>query len=245
MKPISPAYVACMVTLLLGSCAITVIYLRETPLPDFSVLAVAQKKAQFFAYLRPKIERANADVLVERQRLLGLAPKAAQGRLNWLDRRWLSKMGARYELSAPEPADFPQLINDLLQRVDMIPPSLALIQAAKESAWGTSRFAVHGNNLFGQHCFAAGCGHVPLRRDANRRHEVAQFASAQAAVVAYLHNLNTHPRYAELRDIRARIRAENGVLHGTTLADGLLAYSERGAAYISEVKAMIRANNLE
>ena len=126
-----------------------------------------------------------------------------------------------------------------------MPASLALAQAAKESGWGTSRFARAGNNWFGQQCFREGCGHVPVRREADRQHEVARFPSVQAAVDAYMLNLNTHYRYQEFRDLRAQSRGNGNSLKGTELAAGLLAYSERREAYVAEIIDMIEYNELE
>jgi len=112
--------------------------------------------------------------------------------------------------------------------VDTIPPSLALAQAANESAWGTSRFARQAHNYYGQWCFEKGCGIVPDRRDANKSHEVAAFDSPRESVARYLHNLNSN----------------SAPVTGIALAAGLGKYSERGADYISELRSMIEFNKL-
>jgi len=98
--------------------------------------------------------------------------------------------------------------------VDTIPPSLALAQAANESAWGTSRFARQAHNYYGQWCFEKGCGIVPDRRDANKSHEVAAFDSPRESVARYLHNLNSNSAYKSLRDIRSRLKAANKPVTG-------------------------------
>jgi Bax protein len=126
----------------------------------------------------------------------------------------------------------------------VVPPSLALSQAANESAWGTSRFARSGHNYFGQWCFTTGCGVVPRHRTAGKQHEVAVFASPAAAVASYLHNLNSHPAYQRLREIRLQQRQQHQVVSGLALAAGLEKYSERGEDYIRELRAMIRHNRL-
>ncbi|KGE03047.1 hypothetical protein HRUBRA_02364 [Pseudohaliea rubra DSM 19751] len=126
--------------------------------------------------------------------------------------------------------------------MDVIPPGLALAQAAKESGWGRSRFAVEGNNLFGQWCFDPGCGIVPARRPEGSRHEVAAFDSVDEAIRRYMNNLNTHERYAPFRERRAALRARDTVLTGPALVAGLLGYSERGEVYLDELRAMMRQN---
>ena len=128
-------------------------------------------------------------------------------------------------------------------RVDTVPASLVLAQAANESAWGTSRFARRANNFFGVWCFTPGCGITPNRRDAGKTHEVRRYKSVQASVNHYIRMINTNNAYRELREIRAELRDENRV-NGLGLADGLLRYSERGPAYVRELKQMIRYNNL-
>ena len=120
----------------------------------------------------------------------------------------------------------------------------ALAQAANESAWGTSRFATKGNNLFGQWCFSKGCGLVPRGRVEGASHEVAKFSSPFRSVRAYIQNLNRHPTYQELRDIRQEDRRGKDPLSGVDMAAGLLGYSERGQEYVDEIRAMIHYNNL-
>jgi len=138
----------------------------------------------------------------------------------------------------------PELLFELLKRVDNIPAPLALAQAANESAWGTSRFALEGNNIFGQWCFDEGCGIVPSRRRANASHEVRAFESLDAAVAAYFLNLNTHDRYQGFRDMRFQMRNQRGDLDPLVLVFGLVGYSERGDKYVDEIQTMIQQNDL-
>ena len=135
-------------------------------------------------------------------------------------------------------------MQQLLLRVDKVPASLALSQAAIESAWGTSRFAVKGNNLFGQWCYKKGCGLVPLRRNAGSNHEVAKFASVANSVNAYMRNINTHRAYADLRANRAQLRQAEQDVTGHLLAENLMFYSELREVYVHEVQAVIRINKL-
>jgi len=129
---------------------------------------------------------------------------------------------------------------NLLKKVNIIPPSLALAQAANESAWGTSRFAQKANNLFGEWCFSEGCGLVPLSRPDGETYEVEKFDELKGSVASYIHNLNSHPAYKKLRDIR-----DNVGVDGYKMAEGLEAYSARGEKYVEELQSMIEYNGLQ
>ena len=115
----------------------------------------------------------------------------------------------------------------------------------KRQAWGTSRFAVEGNNIFGQWCFEQGCGLVPLQRKGNASYEVRKFDSISASVSAYLKNINSQYSYEELRELRAGMRSRNEPLNAIDLAAGLAAYSERGEDYVDEVQSLIVQNKLD
>jgi len=245
MRPFSKASLASIVVSFLVSFGATVWTLRYEPLPDFGALSVVDKKQQFFAYLRPHIESANTLIRLERARLEALGPDLDANPPNWRERLLIERLANQYDVALQDPPDYAAARQTLLGRVDIVPAALVLIQAAKESAWGTSRFARDGNNLFGQQCFVKGCGFVPKARGAGSHHEVARFDDVEHSVSAYLHNLNTHERYASMRDIRAVLRSTSNVISGVDLADGLLAYSERRDDYVREVKQMIRSNDLE
>ncbi|WP_108127512.1 glucosaminidase domain-containing protein [Saccharospirillum mangrovi] len=212
------------------------------PAPDFAQFAEGDARKQaFFDYFEPLIETENQAILSNRTKLQAVV-NAEQA--NWIEQLWLRLLAHRYEMD-----DFD--VNDLshwqalLIRVDGVPPSLALAQAANESAWGTSRFAVEGNNYFGQWCFSRDCGMVPEERDDDARHEVARFASAQQSVRLYVNNINTHYAYAQLRERRAKLRAAGAAVTGLELAPTLVNYSQRGQAYVDDIVAMIRFNNLQ
>jgi Bax protein len=208
--------------------------------PDFtSFKDVKEKKKAFFGYMRPFVDIENAALLRDRERLLALRNKPAD-RLSSEDKQWIESMAKSYRTDSP--LVDATVWSHLLERVDMIPYPLVLAQSANESAWGTSRFARQGHNFFGQWCFTKGCGIVPSRRDAGTKHEVASFKSAQDSVKAYLKNINTGRVYAGLRTIRAKQRADGEPLDATALAGGLLKYSERGEAYVKEIRSMIRTN---
>tara|TARA_B100000768_G_scaffold51500_1_gene50130 strand:+ start:1501 stop:2259 length:759 start_codon:yes stop_codon:yes gene_type:complete len=212
------------------------------PLPDFSVYKdVKQKKSAFFGYILPLVEAQNTLIQRKRDKLLELKLLRVD-EYSRSQRNFLTDLAKEYRLTASEitPAEVKQLIS----RVDQVPASLALAQAAMESAWGTSRFAVQANNLFGQWCYEKGCGLVPLRRNAGSKHEVAKFDSVSDAIKSYLRNINTHRAYSDLREQRAVLRNAGKVVTGHKLAEGLIDYSELREAYVHEIQAVIRINKL-
>jgi len=214
-------------------------------IPDFAAIQdVAEKKASFFEFLSPYIDSVNQQILAQRQRLITFREKINNGStLNRNEMNYLSGLRVEYELEN-EVLNTANLVNRLLRRVDIIPSSLALAQAANESAWGTSRFAVEGNNFYGQWCYTEGCGIVPARRIAGANHEVKSFDSVFESVKAYIMNLNTFPNYQKLRDIRQQVRQGGRSIDGISLSEGLDTYSSRGDDYIFELQSMIYSNNL-
>lgn len=226
---------------LLAAAMLLAVDMRE-PMPDFSALeAGPQRKSAFFAFTRPLVREANRDVRAERARLEAIA---ADGEPGWLDRRWLRALAEDYRLDA-DGLDSAQLIERLLLRVDAVPASLALAQAAKESGWGTSRFAREAYNLYGEWCYEPGCGLVPAQRTQAATHEVEAFASPLESVESYVHNINTHDAYRDFRRARLALRKAGQPLSGVALAETLSRYSERRDDYVDEVQRLIIANGLE
>ena len=214
----------------------------DSPLPDFSQYTdVKAKKQAFFDYLQPIVAANNQRILDDRARLGALADTSDEA-LSRRDRRFLDGLVDRYEVDTASSSEDQRA--ELMVRLDTVPMSLALTQAAMESAWGTSRFAREGNNLFGQWCYQAGCGIVPKRRGEGQVHEVASFDNIDAAVASYLRNINSHRAYADLRAARADLRAANQPVTGNAMANHLLRYSERGLDYVEEIQSMIRVNKL-
>lgn len=213
--------------------------LRKEKLPDFSQYTnVKQKKQAFFDFIRPLAETANGQVLRLREELKHINPQ----RPNKQQTQRLARLAKVYKIKTTDPAEQHTL---LLRKLQTIPPSLILAQAANESAWGTSRFATEGNNLFGQWCFKAGCGLVPNGRPEGAKYEVRLFKTPQDSVSAYVRNLNSHGGYIDLRRIRECLLSVEQPITGRALAAGLLNYSSRGEAYIKEIRQMIRVNKLE
>ena len=214
-------------------------------IPDFaSINDVQVKKQSFFNFIEPFVDQVNIEIIQQRQRVLAIQAKMQDGEeLSASDLRHLSTLAELYELDTDDLTDA-EFLTVLLRRVDKIPASLALAQAANESAWGTSRFAQQGNNYFGQWCYSDGCGLVPNRRREGATHEVRSFDSVKDSVQAYIHNLNTFPSYQMLRRIRQQLRVQNKPVDGASLTDGLESYSSRGHDYIDELQNMIYSNNL-
>lgn len=215
------------------------------PLPDFDAIRdIEEMKARFFDYLMPVVEAQNQWILDNRDYLFDLRDRMEAGEgLRRTDLRRLEVLSQRYRVELSDPPD-PADIEVLLTRVDIIPPSLALAQAASESGWGRSRFARDANNLFGEWCYREGCGLVPQRRIAGARHEVTLFETVPDAIDSYFRNLNSHPAYEPMRELRAEVRSERDELLGIDLIDGLEMYSERRGAYLDELRTMIRINRL-
>jgi Bax protein len=216
--------------------------LHDVDLPDFAkILDIQQKKSQFFDFLRPSITQENQYLLDIRQQLFAWREKILiEEHLSEEEQQQLVALAKTYKVEIN--ASVLSQINELLVRVDIVPSALILVQAANESAWGTSRFARIGLNFFGIWCFRPTCGMVPGGRDTGAKHEVAAFKSVDEAVKRYLYNINTHNAYRLFRAIRSQLRAENQPLYPEVLATGLLPYSQRGADYVLEISEMIRHN---
>ena len=215
-----------------------------TEVPDFNEFTdVRDKKQAFFQFLAPLVQAEN--LLIEEQR----------ANLQVLYRRWqqdasslssddlelLEQLAVEYRTDFDVSATS-SMFEVLLRRIDVVPETLVLVQAANESGWGTSRFARDGLNFFGQWCFRDGCGMVPENRVEGMNHEVRKFKSVNASIRSYLRNINTHPAYLDLRILREQRRAEGMDIRALDLTPGLLSYSERGEEYIDELNAMIRVN---
>ena len=209
-------------------------YVHSTIKPT-RVLSPQQK---FIHAMLPAIKEANAQVLQRRTKLL----QAARQPANPSTRNWVKKLATQYGLK-----NFSGSKNDwqnLIDRVDIIPPSLAIAQAINESDWGKSRFAREANNYYGQWCYRKGCGLVPKRRPKGRIYEVRKFANREQSVAAYIRNLNSHYTYHYLRSLRAQLRKKHE-LNGYELTAGLHNYSKRRGAYVKSLRAIIKRYDLE
>lgn len=212
---------------------------RDSVAPSVSV---ATKKRIFFRALAPLVLRANELVQMERDRLKRVAKDSE---LRAQEQDWLRNLAERYQIRAEGSGTLGDAeLSELLSRVDVIPTSLVLAQAAEESGWGTSRFAAAGNALFGQWTWG-GAGIQPeQQRQSLGDYKIAAFESPLDSVSAYVRNLNTHRAYASLRERRAQLRAEQQPVTGIALVETLTSYSERGEDYVESLKTIIRVNKL-
>ena len=199
----------------------------------------AERKNVFIMMMLPLVLHTNELILQTRTKLRTLLLAKDSGQtLSVKDRRFLASVAIKYGLETSN-------IEDLIKRVDIIPPSLALAQSAEESGWGTSRFAREGNALFGQRTWRSVTGLVPKKRDEGKTFKVKVFDDLLDGVKAYAHNLNVNLFYKDFREKRAEMRDSNSrTIDGVQLAATLTRYSERGSEYIKTIQSIIRINRL-
>lgn len=218
---------------------------RETtdsePLPDFSAIeTVAEKKQAFIDFVLPLVEQENRKILQNRsdledlRRRFSLNSTASQSELVFV-----ASLCEQYHMEFSGILSV-RLLDRLLERVDVIPASLVLSQAATESGWGTSRLAVKKNNLFGHFGFVAAGEHG--HKSSQTRYRPVSFESPSHAIERYFSNLNTHDAYRDFRELRSQLRRQNRALTGLALVSELQAYSSRGEAYVRQIARVIRAN---
>jgi uncharacterized FlgJ-related protein len=201
----------------------------------------------------PLVVHANTMVLDRRKRLKRLDSKLSSGSaLSVEDDTWLREVVVLLRIAKREkvsqmtnPASLRQVIDQALYQLDVIPAGLVLGQAAYESGYGTSRFAVKGNALFGQWTFG-GKGLIPeQQRKQLGDHRIASFEWPFDSVRSYFINLSSHPAYEDFRRLRAELKAAGKPVSSVALAEGLKSYSERGQAYVNTLKSIIRVNGLD
>ena len=188
----------------------------------------------FIQIILPLILEENNRILIDRKKLFSVLNKNNNSKkeINWLNRKF-----KQYGVVNKD-------IPTLKVRMDIIPVSLAIAQAAKETGWGTSRFALEGNALFGQWTWS-GDGIKPAGAENDTTHKVMKFKVLKASVRAYQRNLNTHSSYKEFRQIRAQLRDDNKKLDSLILAEQLKNYAETGKEYTKILKQIIQQNSLK
>lgn len=216
--------------------------LHNVSLPDFAgIRDVKEKKRQFFAFIKPAVLAENKRILsirIEVERLI--AQLTLEEPFSDEEHALVAKLIKQYRVS--KKFSLLRQLYELQLKIDIIPPALVLVQAANESAWGTSRFARIGLNFFGVWCYKKGCGMVPSGRNVGAKHEVAAYDSVEQGVARYLKNINTNSAYVVFRTIRGQLREQDQTLAPEILATGLMPYSERGTDYVLELTEMIRHN---
>jgi Bax protein len=226
-----------------GKSIIPRIYIKEIP-EDIIGLTTAQRKNFFIKALLPLILRTNELIKEDRNRASDLALILIQNQtLKNADKNWLLNLAKRYKLPARNGVGSINF-DQLLRRVGIIPPSLALAQAAIESGCGTSRFAQERNALYGQWTWGRdeAEGMVPSGREEGETHSIRSFKTPIESVLGYVKNLNTHPAYEEFRDLREYARNNDYKPTGIDLAETLISYSSRREEYIADLKNIIYTN---
>jgi Bax protein len=214
------------------------VFLNSLPGDLSEVPENEQRKAIFFKTVLPLVLQVNEEILNDRRHLWKLRFQTALGeKPNAADRLWLRVMTERYKVKVGD-------IDALFSRIDIVPTSLALAQAAEESGWGASRFAREGNAMFGQWARATSKGLVPLKRDKGKSHKVQSFETLIDSVRAYALNLNSHRAYKGFRKKRQSTRRSGNAIDGRVLAGKLHKYSERGLDYVISLRNLIDRNGL-
>ena len=193
-----------------------------------------QRKEFFIQIILPLILQENNNIRLDRKRLFSIINKSNNTKT---EKKWLEKKYKQYGVSTKD-------LSVLKIRMDEIPVSLAIAQAAKETGWGTSRFAQEGNALFGQWTWS-GEGLKPKDADQSQGHKVMKFNVLQASVRAYQRNLNTHSSYKNLRKARAELRDRDLPLDSLVLVKFLNEYAETGEKYVDVLRKIIKQNNLK
>lgn len=221
-----------------GKQAVPRMFLASLPGDLSAVAENHERKAIFFRSMLPLVLQVNEEIRADRRRLWRLRYQTRMGsKAGPADRLWLQVMSEIYRVKRGD-------IAALLDRIDIVPPSLALAQAAEESGWGTSRFAREGNAMFGQWTYSGNNGLVPADRDDGATHQVRAFDSLIDSVRAYALNLNSHRAYRKFRSHRAMQRRNGVPIEGRDLAANLNRYSQRGEAYVSALRGLIDSNGL-
>jgi len=202
---------------------------------EIKMIENTKKRKEFFIQIiLPLILKENNNIRVDRKRLFNIINKSNNTEL---EKKWLSQKYKQYGIPSKD-------LSVLKIRMDEIPVSLAIAQAAKETGWGTSRFALEGNALFGQWTWS-GEGLKPKESEKSEGHKVMKFNVLQASVRAYQRNLNTHSSYQEFRFARAKLRDEGKELDSLILSEFLNKYAETGEKYVEVLQQIIEQNNLK
>lgn len=221
-----------------GQVEVPRIFLAALPIDIADVNLTEKRKRAFLKVMLPHILRENERINADRERLQALRKRIEMGAsLPLRDQQWVEQMAEQYNV---EDGD----LGELITRVDLVPPGLALAQAVEESGWGTSRFALMGNAVFGMWTWNPGSGLVPENRPDGETYEVQRFKSLEHSVAAYMRNLNSKASYREFRDKRAQMREKNSI-DSYALAGTLHRYSVRGPDYIRTIRSIMKSNSLD
>ena len=209
------------------------IYFTQFPKDLDEIQNVQLKKETFIKIVLPLVVAENAKILDDRLKLANILSRKST---TDSEKQWLRQKFLEYKVKGGN-------VDELKTRMDIIPVSIALAQAAKESGWGTSRFALEGNAIFGQWTWN-GKGIEPLMRDKKKNHKILKFPILRASVKAYKNNLNTHKSYKEFREKRKELRDKNKRISGLSLTKTLENYAQTGSEYTKILAQIIKQNRL-
>jgi Bax protein len=219
--------------------------LKKFPDDLHRITTTQQKKNLFFSSILPMAMLANEEISQQRATLDAIFQNFDQMEtISTQQKKEIDEITARYRVKK-DPLTNASARAMLFRRVDTIPESLVLAQAANESGWGTSRFSRQANNIFGEWTFTPGQGIVPENRPEGEIYEVRRFPSLYQSVRSYMRNINTHRAYTSLRKKREELRRSSLDVSGVKLSLELDNYSTRRQAYSREIQALIKANRLE
>ena len=199
-----------------------------------------KQKEEFIRYMKVLVDKSNEEIRKDREFITGFFTKAVPDAF-----RGLNQQNVGYLISLRNKYGVENLFDrdEYYKRIDMVPVSLAIAQAALESGWGKSRFAREANNLFG-HWTYSGVGLMPQNRLPGKTHMIRIFSSLQKSVNGYMLNLNTNIAYEDFRNRRLKARNEGKNYTGMEAAKTMIHYSELKGEYIKMVQEMIEQNNL-
>ena len=208
-------------------------------LPDdfMEIKSVNERKKLFINTLLPIIYSENLKILEDRKKILDWWNESQGENFSrdfWPS--WLFELSEKYETSDSN-------LGNLLMKVDVIPISMALAQAAIESGWGTSRYLREGNAIYGQYTFEKDRGIRPERRESNEKFFIKRFSNLSESTRSYFKNINTHRAYVDFREERKKLRMNGVKLSGVKLVKFLTSYSERRDEYVKDVENIIQSNN--
>ena len=209
------------------------IYFTQFPKDLDEIQSVKLKKETFIKIVLPLIVAENEKILDDRSKLKDISSRKITSDD---EKQWLRQKFLEYKVKKSD-------IEELKIRMDIIPASIALAQAAKESGWGTSRFALEGNAIFGQWTWN-GAGIEPLLKDKSKNHKILRFPILRASVKAYKNNLNTHKGYVKFREKRKQLRNKNKKIQGLDLTKTLENYAQAGSEYTKILAQIIVQNRL-
>ena len=209
------------------------IYFTQFPKDLDELSNTRLKKETFIKIVLPLVVAENERILADRKKLKVILKKK---QTSDLEKQWLRQKLLEYKVKKGN-------MDELVERVDIIPTSIALAQAAKESGWGTSRFALEGNAIFGQWTWSDN-GIAPLEREGNKNHKILKFPILRASVKAYQNNLNTHKSYSNFRNKRMTMREKSKSIKGLELTETLKNYAQTGSEYTKILNQIIIQNRL-